>query len=154
MSIITHVDYNSSSDSIAYSDNMSISSSSPLVTYQGQCTPTSDLEYAPKEPSPIQFGNVKPVKPIILQPLKLEDEHSDEDESHPFSPDSPFNKVYPAQVRIKIEEFEENHNAREVKAKKINRLLISTVEATASFANLVNNSLKSLAQLLKRHLKM
>ncbi|KAI0269663.1 hypothetical protein BGY98DRAFT_1100990 [Russula aff. rugulosa BPL654] len=107
--LLMHVDYNSSSDSIAYSDNMSISSSTsfPLITYQGQCTPTSDLEYAPKEPSPIQFGDAEP----------LEDEHSDKDESHPLSPDSPFNEAYPAQVRIKIEEFEENHNAREVKAK-------------------------------------
>jgi hypothetical protein len=119
MSIITHVDYNSSSDSIAYSDNMSISSSTsfPLIAYQGQCTPTSDLEYAPKEPSPIQFGNAEPIKPIILRPLKLENEHSDEDESHPLSPDSPFNEAYPAQVRIKVEEFEDNHNTREVEAK-------------------------------------
>jgi hypothetical protein len=47
----------------------------------------------------------------------LEDEHSDENESHPLSPDFPFNEAYPAQVHIKIEEFEETHNAREVEAK-------------------------------------
>jgi hypothetical protein len=113
-SLTANVNY--SSNSIASSNNMSIFLSF-LVTYQGHYTPTLDLEYASKDPSSIQFGNAKHIQPIVLWPLKLEDEHSDEDKSILLPSDSLFNEVYPAQVCIKIEEFEETHNAREVKAK-------------------------------------
>jgi hypothetical protein len=58
------------------------------------------------------------IQPITLWPLKLEDgEFSDEDKFVLLPSNSPFNEAYPAQVCIKIEEFEETHNAREVKAK-------------------------------------
>ncbi|KAI0267555.1 hypothetical protein BGY98DRAFT_1190995 [Russula aff. rugulosa BPL654] len=77
--LVNHVDY--SSDSLTFSDNMSISPL-PLVTYQARHTPTLDLEYAEKVSPPILFGTTEHVQPIYLQPLKLkDDEILDEDKS-------------------------------------------------------------------------
>jgi hypothetical protein len=115
-SLIKHVDY--SSDSIASSNNMFVSL--PLIAYQARRTPTPDLEYAKEISPPILFNTTKHIKPVYLWPLKLEDEEiSDEDKPIPPLSDSPtvFDKAYPTQVCIKVEEFEEVHNAREVKAK-------------------------------------
>jgi hypothetical protein len=148
-SLVNHVNY--SSDSIASSDNMSISPS-PLIAYQARRTPTPDLEYADETSPSILFGTTEHIQPVYLRPLKLDDD--DEDKPIPPPSDSPtvFDEAYPAQIRIKVEEFEETHNAREVEA-KANKLLISTLEVNASFVNSANNSFKSSAQLLKKSLK-
>jgi hypothetical protein len=104
-SIAQCVNYDSDSNSF----NMSIFSS-PLVVYQDCRIPTSDLEYVEEISPPILFGTAEHVQPINLWPLKVQDdEKSDKDKSPVLS--VPFSNAHPAQVHIKIEEFEETHNA-------------------------------------------
>jgi hypothetical protein len=64
----------------------------------------------------IRFGSSKPIQANIVNPKQLEDgELSDESKS--FIPGSPFSAKRPAQIQIKVEQFESTHNAREIENK-------------------------------------
>jgi hypothetical protein len=113
------------------SSDMSISSLSPLTPSRAS---SPALSYISQLPSPaactIQFGTTERVEPVILRPLKLEDgEISAEDQ--PLLPVPAFTTESPAQVSIKIEQFETTHNAREAEAKQ---------EADASTSNQNTNT--------------
>ena len=100
--------------------DMSISSLSPLTSTRSS-SPALSYTGPNQLPSPktcnIQFGTAEPVEPIILRPLKLEDGEIPA-EDQPLLPTPAFTPERPAQISIKIEQFETIHNARETDAKQ------------------------------------
>jgi len=100
--------------------DMSISSLSPVSSSRSS-SPALSYTRPSQLPSPktckIQFGTTEHVNPIILRPLKLEDgEIPDKDQSLLLTP--AFTPEGPAQISIKIEQFETTHNIREANAKQ------------------------------------
>ena len=96
---------------------------SPLASISEYNSSESLLSYAPQSPTPelhIQFGTTEHVKPILVRPLKLDnDQVSDESLSLPLSPNSPkiIIDTFPRPLQIKVEEFEEIHSECEAEAK-------------------------------------
>ena len=118
----------------------------PLLDIENRRSNTPDLEYVPKSPSssPIQFGTAKHVQPIDLRPVKLEDDDvQDEDKSLVLPPiiPTPFSPTHPAQVQIKIEQFETVHNEREIEGKHTDALKSPKKDAPPAVPSDVRRSL-------------
>ena len=100
-----------SSDSLS---SMSIASSRYNPTSP---SPTPELEYMPD--SPIKFGTTEHVEPIVLRPLRMDDDQvSDKYLAPPPPPTTMLSSQLPPQIRIKVEDFEDAHNAIEVQDKQ------------------------------------
>ena len=98
-------------------------STSPLTSISEYNSSESLLSYAPQSPTPklhIQFGTTEHVKPILVRPLKLDDDQvSNESLSLPLSPNSPgiIIDTFPRPLQVKVEEFEEIYSECEAEAK-------------------------------------
>jgi hypothetical protein len=68
------------------------------------------------EPKGYQFGDTERINPLHFQPVKLEDGEVSND-SQSLLPPAPFTPTRPAQIQVKIRNFEEAHNLREAEAK-------------------------------------
>ena len=102
------------------SSNMSISSLSPATSTRAS-SPALSYIGPTQLPSPqtcnIQFGTTEHLEPIVLRPLKLEDGEIPA-EDQPLLPPAAFTPEGPAQISIKIEQFEAIHNTKEANAKQ------------------------------------
>jgi hypothetical protein len=68
------------------------------------------------EPKEYQFGNTERINPLHFQPVKLEDGKILND-SQSLLPPAPFTPARPAQIQVKVRNFEEAHNLQEAEAK-------------------------------------
>jgi hypothetical protein len=68
------------------------------------------------EPKGYQFGDTERINPLHFQPVKLEDGEILND-SQSLLPPAPFTPARPAQIQVKVRNFEETHNLREAEAK-------------------------------------
>ena len=68
------------------------------------------------EPKGYQFGDTERINPLHFQPVKLEDGEVSND-SQSLLPPAPFTPARPAQIQVKVRNFEEAHNLREAEAK-------------------------------------
>jgi hypothetical protein len=68
------------------------------------------------EPKGYQFGDTERINPLHFQPVKLEDGEISND-SQSLLPPAPFTPTRPAQIQVKVRNFEEAHNLREAEAK-------------------------------------
>src|SRR6266566_2215306 len=87
------------------------------------CSTSPDLIYLSPDQLPkpsintIRFGSSTPLKTDTISSKQLEDGKLS-DECKPIIPRSPFTPQCPAQIQIKVEQFESTHNAREVEDKQ------------------------------------
>jgi hypothetical protein len=68
------------------------------------------------EPKGYQFGDTERINPLHFQPVKLKDSEISND-SQSLLPPTPFTPARPAQIQVKVRNFEEAHNLREAEAK-------------------------------------
>src|SRR6266576_5217176 len=101
------------------------------------CSTSLDLIYLSPDQLPkpsvntIRFGSFTPFKTDTVSSKQLEDGKLS-DECKPILPCLPFTPQHPAQIQIKVEQFESIYNAREVKDKQQTTLKASDDSNTPS----------------------
>ena len=135
-----------SSDTSTMSSISSTRPNSPTLPRLSPLSPVPSAgTFGSPTPKKIAFGTTKYFEPIRLRPVTVEDADSEDEDQLILSPTNITTQA-PTELSIKVEQFENVHNARETKAKQrpndANHTtpITTTIDTTVATNQLLNDS--------------